>query len=300
MKYSSILSAVSLISLPSIVYALPSRRDGATSIGILEFALTLEHLENAFYGRMLTKFSQEDFAKAGYPEWVRNRIEQIAGHEQTHVEFLSSALSAAGTKATQPCEYEFPCNNVQSCLELSNALETVGTSAYTGAIKFISEPGYVTAAGSILATEARHSSWIGSAALQSYPWSTSFEADLTANQIFTIAASFIKKCPPENPALIARPFPALAVSHPIPGKSAKFSFELPKDSSNHEKPLFVAFITGIETHFSRLNGKGEAMVPEGLIGTVFAIVTNDESKATDEATVAGPAVLMFPYDSRGN
>lgn len=35
------------------------------------------------------------------------------------------------------------------------------------------------------------------------------------------------------------------------------------------------------------------MVPEGLIETVFAIVTNDGSNVTDQTIVAGPVVLTF-------
>jgi len=39
----------------------------------------------------------------------------------------------------------------------------------------VHQKGYVTAASSILATEARHAAWVGSAVLKSNPWSTSFE-----------------------------------------------------------------------------------------------------------------------------
>ena len=73
--------------------------------GVLIIALNLEYLENDFYRTALGKFSQEDFNKAGYPPWVRNRFEQIAEHEKTHVDFLVSALSAAGAPVPQPCEY---------------------------------------------------------------------------------------------------------------------------------------------------------------------------------------------------
>ena len=69
---------------------------------MLNFALTLEHLENTFYSQGLSNFSAEDFANAGFQPWVRARFEQIASHEATHVQFLQKAL---GDKATQPCEY---------------------------------------------------------------------------------------------------------------------------------------------------------------------------------------------------
>ena len=72
---------------------------------ILNLALSLELLERAFYERGLSRFSKEDFKKAGYPDWVRGRFEQIFEHEKTHVQFLESALTTAGDDYVKPCEY---------------------------------------------------------------------------------------------------------------------------------------------------------------------------------------------------
>ena len=71
-------------------------------VSVLNFALTLEHLENAFYQQALAKFNQQSFLDAGLPEFSRGRFEQVAAHEASHVQFLSTAL---GDKATQPCTY---------------------------------------------------------------------------------------------------------------------------------------------------------------------------------------------------
>ena len=72
---------------------------------VLNLALSLELLELAFYERGLSHYSKEDFKKAGYPDWVRGRFEQIFEHEETHVQFLESALTAAGADYVKPCEY---------------------------------------------------------------------------------------------------------------------------------------------------------------------------------------------------
>jgi hypothetical protein len=79
-----------------------------------------------------------------------------------------------------------------------------------------------------------------------------------------------------------------------PGGVAKLSF---KDSNKHGKPLFAAFRTGTATLFSPINDEGEVKVPEGLIGTVYILVTSENGKVTDETIVAGPAIARFSYPS---
>jgi hypothetical protein len=69
------------------------------------------------------------------------RFEQIASHEQSHVDFLSGALGAAAVK---PCEYSFPYTDPASFTALAAIIENVGVSAYLGAAGSISNPAYLT------------------------------------------------------------------------------------------------------------------------------------------------------------
>ena len=73
-----------------------------TDTELLQFAMTLELLENTFYHEALDKFDDKAFADAGFPSWVRGRFLQIKQHEETHVDFLRGIL---GDKAPQACEY---------------------------------------------------------------------------------------------------------------------------------------------------------------------------------------------------
>lgn len=45
---------------------------------------------------------------------------------------------------------------------------------------------------------------------------------------------------------------------------------------------------------------GTAKIPDSLKGQVYAIVTNSNETVNDENTVAGPAVLIWDYNSAGN
>jgi hypothetical protein len=69
---------------------------------VLQFALTLEHLENAFYQGALDKFDDAAFKAAGLPPFARGRFSQVAAHEASHVKLLQTVL---GDNAPKPCEY---------------------------------------------------------------------------------------------------------------------------------------------------------------------------------------------------
>lgn len=79
---------------------------------VLQFALTLEHLENVFYKGALAKFSAKDFEEAGFGADYYNNLRYIAYDEQTHVSALSGALTAAGVTPVAACKYSFPYTDV--------------------------------------------------------------------------------------------------------------------------------------------------------------------------------------------
>ncbi len=175
------------------------------------------------------------------------------------------------------------------------ALEGVGSSAYLGAAgDLVSMPAVLGVAGSILPIEARHNGWITSAVMSQEPWNGAFETALAPNQVFTLAASFITSCPASNPTLPFTTYPALAFAGtPAPGKVSTLEFNATSSSS----PLYVAFISGLTPTIVALNGSKSVTIPEGLQGTVYAVVTNNATDASDASTVAGPAILQFPFGS---
>ena len=107
MKTSYVAACMLLTTVLSGVVGAPTslskRVDVHPSVTqILQYALTLEHLEDAFYKEALAKFDEAAFTHAGLPAFARGRFVQIAEHEATHVTALTAAL---GPDAVAPCTY---------------------------------------------------------------------------------------------------------------------------------------------------------------------------------------------------
>lgn len=259
-----------------------------TDTDILNYALTLEHLENNFYATYLAQFSQDDFKAAGYPDWVRGRISQIGAHEAQHVALLSGAL---GDAATQPCTYKFPVTDVKSFVALATIVENVGVSAYLGAASSITDPAYVTVAGSILTTEARHQAWLGSAVMKGAAWSGPEDTPLTFDSVYSIAADFITECPSTNPTLPVKAFPTLTIAADG-GVTAADGVDV--------EGKFVAVYSGLVANtFPVVDGKVQGY--PYVQGISYAILTSEQdvTKISDDANVlAGPYISYNPFNSK--
>ncbi|TDL22936.1 hypothetical protein BD410DRAFT_839259 [Rickenella mellea] len=282
------LSVLALVGAVAVVAQQANNNNPQiTDVDILNYALTLEHLEDAFYRGALEKFDNATFNGAGLNLAL---FQQISQHEASHVAFLTTAL---GPNATQACNYSFPYTDVKSFVALSMILEGVGTSAYLGAAALIQNKQYLTAAGSILTTEARHAAWISSSENGEEPWSGALDVPLSLNEVFSLAAPFIVSCPSTNPKLPVKAFPVLNVTSS--SYSAGGPINLALDTSGQSGQLFVVFFSGLTQTVVALNG-GSATIPSALdgAGTVYIVVTNANATVTDENTVAGPAILMFP------
>ena len=259
---------------------------------ILNYALTLEHLEAVFYAEHLP--SKKAFKKAGYPSWVRERFIEIGGHEKNHVNFLSGAL---GDQAVQKCEYNFGLTDVNSFVATSQLLEGVGVSAYLGAAQNITNVAYLTAAGSILTTEARHSAWVQSGAAKSDPAGSPYDTPLNFNQTFSLAAPLIVKCPDSNAALPVTAFPAATIS-PAPKKLGA-TFHVKADNLSGGEQF--GFISGLSTVIVPINN-GKVTMPDSIgYGRTYGIVLKSgASTINDDNTVAGPVVIdILPSSSVG-
>jgi len=294
--YATILA--SLAGLSMAAPALQKRQAAPAGVNdgvILNYALTLEHLEKNFYNEGLQKFTQDDFEDAGLDASFYNNLQEIASDEKTHVDFLTTALSGAGVTPTKECKYAFGFNDVKTFLAIANVLEGVGVSAYLGAAQYIANKAYLTAAGSILTVESRHSAYIRAnqdPALSPFP--AAFDIPLDFDEVYSLAAQFITECPADNPALPVKAFPALSVKPQSAGTRKQGEYvELKAAKSVEAKGAY--FITSNGPVQAEFTGEGEdfcVTIPEkAQDGQAYLVLTSDESAPSDENIVAGPAVF---------
>ncbi len=120
---------------------------------VLNYALTLEHLEAAFYTQAVAsgKLSGKNLAI----------FTIIRDHEIAHVNAISKGLTDAGAtpvKARQ--SYDFAklgdLSSEIGLLKIAAKLEATGVGAYNGAAREITSKAILGVAGSIVAVEARH------------------------------------------------------------------------------------------------------------------------------------------------
>ncbi|KAI1794478.1 ferritin-like domain-containing protein [Ganoderma leucocontextum] len=291
---------VALAALATAVSAGPvPRASTVTDVQVFQFALTLEHLEDAFYTAALAKFTAKDFVAAGYPSWVHGRFAQIAGHERTHVKYLTEML---GPAAVPPCTYDFgnTLDNPTSFAKQSRVFETVGTSAYLGGTAVLQDKTHVTEAWgtcSILAVEISQAGWVSSSVLKQQPWNGPFTIPLTPSAVYSLARSFIKSCPLNYPELPVKPLPSLSLSNPAPqhGESVKFSF--PEENFNDGKQYYAAWLDGLTVTYTEIASDGSTKVPEGLLGIVYVATVSSKDTPSDDNLTSGFALIAFDFNS---
>jgi hypothetical protein len=125
---------------------------GGGDVGILNFALTLEYLEAAFYDEAKSRAKASGELKA--------LIDLIAKDEQEHVEALTATIKKLGGKPVMEPKFDFAYSNTAGFLKLAQTFEDTGVSAYNGAAPGIKSKEVLGAAGSIVQVEARHAAAI--------------------------------------------------------------------------------------------------------------------------------------------
>jgi hypothetical protein len=132
--------------------AISTKQSKRNDVKILNYALTLEYLEEAFYTQGVANgaFASpeiEVFAKA------------VRAHEAAHVQFLRKALGSAAVKKPT-FDFADAVTDKAKFAATAQVLEDTGVAAYAGQGPNLSQRAVVKAALSIHSVEARHAAWI--------------------------------------------------------------------------------------------------------------------------------------------
>ena len=156
---------------------------GKGDVGILNYALTLEYLETAFYADVVKSglFKGSDLAT----------IKKFGEEEAQHVEALTAAVKTAGAKPAPKPKTEFPLKSAKSVLELAGTVENLGAAAYLGQAGNIKSPAVLAEALSIHSVEGRHASALNTLLGESITPDGAFAAPADAETVLQSVEPFI-------------------------------------------------------------------------------------------------------------
>ncbi len=158
-------------------------------VDTLNFALTLEHIEDAFYRSALETNM--------IPEEHKAVFQHIGLHEAAHVAFLEGALGSAAVKRpeadfTAGGKYADVFENFDTFLTLSQTFEDLGVAAYKGqAGNLMENDDILTAALQIHSVEARHAAQVRRIGGKK-AWDGAFDEPKTKEEVLAAAQPFLK------------------------------------------------------------------------------------------------------------
>ena len=161
-------------------------QEGGGDVDILNFALTLEYLEAAFYDQAV-KNTQ------GLSAEPKKIAQQLRNDENEHVDALTATIKDLGGKPVAAPGVDFGQSfaNEKSFLKTAQTFEDLGVSAYNGAAPQIKSKEVLGAAGSIVQVEARHAAAIRF--LRGQPITPgAFDKPLEKQAVLDAAMPFIK------------------------------------------------------------------------------------------------------------
>ena len=147
------LAAGGVVGGGAALGALASPAGAATKgdVAILNYALTLEYLEAAFY---------TEAARMGVLNGPLAQFARIVGqHERAHVAALKKALGSAAV-ASPTFDFKGTTEDATAFRQTAQVLEDTGVMAYAGQAPRVASNAVLGAALAIHTVEARHASWI--------------------------------------------------------------------------------------------------------------------------------------------
>jgi rubrerythrin len=157
-------------------------------IAIVNYALTLEHLESAFYQQVLESGEVKD------PK-IGEIAKSIGEDEMMHVEALTATVKQLGGKPAPAPKTAFEdviAGGPQMILETAASVENLGAAAYLGQAGNIKNKEILAAALSIHSNEGRHAAVLNEAVGKSIVPDGAFAEPATMEEVLKAVKPFIK------------------------------------------------------------------------------------------------------------
>jgi hypothetical protein len=158
-----------------------------SDLDILNYALTLEYLESAFY----TAGLKAKLLKGRELEL----IDPIQQHEANHVTAVRTTIQDLGGTPVAAPKVKFPAGTFSSraaFLKTAGTFEELGVKAYHGQVPLVKDGHILAAAASIAGVESRHAAIIAQVSGRN-PFPAPIEAHLGMAPVLKAAMPFIAK-----------------------------------------------------------------------------------------------------------
>ncbi len=155
---------------------------GEGDLGIVNYALTLEYLEAAFY---------DDVANSGlFSGKEQALIEELLSNENEHVAALEATAKKLGDPAPKP-ETKFDLADADTVLKTAAEVENLGAAAYLGQAAAIEDAAILAAALSIHTVEGRHAAALNNLLGETITPDGAFATPATAEEVLPAVQPFI-------------------------------------------------------------------------------------------------------------
>lgn len=174
-------SSATTAAVPATTTSSSSANTG--DIGILNYALTLEYLETAFYAKVIEANLFSGAAGA--------LLKTFGAQEAQHVAALKAAVSSLGGTPVAKPESKFPITTAAATAELAYTVENLGASAYLGQAPLIQSKQVLASALAIHTIEARHAASIGTLVKKSLTPDGAFAKPADMSEVLAAVKPFL-------------------------------------------------------------------------------------------------------------
>jgi len=163
--------------------------DAEADFALLNFLLSVEHLEVALMEQGLADFGPADWRAAGVGQEARLDLEEVRDQDQAHLAALADAIAAAGGIPVDPVPYAFGYDDSLSFLRVAAGVAQTVVAAYAGAIPLVADASLSTTLLGVHSVEGRHAAFLKINSAQS-PFPDPIDQPLTRDEVLAIIAGY--------------------------------------------------------------------------------------------------------------